>query len=206
MLGKLFGRKSDKPPEGQGGAVAEADDDMSRARAMRESQEREARGEPEPEHHEIIPATGENGENDEGSTIIGPDGTRTRKGMFRKFESKVRRKVDGYVDAKAVELLDDATRRAEQFRQETLMAVRENAMELLDVTEQRIDEKLVHIEKMLEERLQAELKMRLRALFFTLLFVLLMALISLGYVWFKRQAGLEEDPKTTTTEQTESRE
>lgn len=114
-----------------------------------------------------------------------------RKGLFRRFESGIRRKVDSYVDNKADELLDDATRRAEEFRQQTLDAVREHAMELLDVTEQRIDEKMVEIESMLEQRLQAELKMRLRAMFWTLVFVLIMALVSLGYVWFKQQSGLQ---------------
>jgi vacuolar-type H+-ATPase subunit H len=129
--------------------------------------------------------------NGEGSTIIGPDGLpKSKKGLLKRFESNIRRKVDGYVDNKAVELLDDATRRAEEFRQETLDAVRSHAMELLDATEQRIDEKLVEIEHMLETRLQAELKMRLRAMFWTLAFVLIMALVSLGYVWFKQRSGL----------------
>jgi hypothetical protein len=116
---------------------------------------------------------------------------RAKKGILRRFESNIRRKVDGYVDNKAGALLDDATRRAQDFRQETLDAVREHAMELLDLTERRIDEKLVDVEHMLEERLRAELKMRLRALFWTLAFVLLMALISLGYVWLKQRSGLQ---------------
>ncbi len=128
-------------------------------------------------------------ENGQGGQISGVNGN--RKGLFRRFESGIRRKVDSYVDNKADELLDDATRRAEEFRQQTLNAVREHAMELLDVTEQRIDEKMVEIESMLEQRLQAELKMRLRAMFWTLVFVLIMALVSLGYVWFKQQSGLQ---------------
>lgn len=115
-----------------------------------------------------------------------------RKGLLKRFESGIRRKVDSYVDNKADELLDDATRRAEEFRQETLDAVRMQAMELLDVTEKRIDEKMVEIEQMLEKRLEAELKMRLRAMFWTLAFVLIMALVSLGYVWFKQQSGLQD--------------
>ncbi len=144
---------------------------------------------PEPDAEPAEDATDTGTEN--GSTIIGPDGVaRPRKGLLRRFESNLRRKVDGYVDNKAGELLDDATKRAQQFRQETLDAVRGNAMDLLDLTEQRIDEKLVEIEQMLEKRLQAELKMRLRAMFWTLVFVLVMALVSLGYVWFKQQSGL----------------
>ncbi|MCC7507830.1 MAG: hypothetical protein IT464_00475 [Planctomycetes bacterium] len=127
--------------------------------------------------------------NGQGAPTDGGNGN--RKGLFRRFESGIRRKVDSYVDNKADELLDDATRRAEEFRQQTLDAVREHAMELLDVTEQRIDEKMVEIESMLEQRLQAELKMRLRAMFWTLVFVLIMALVSLGYVWFKQQSGLQ---------------
>jgi hypothetical protein len=139
-----------------------------------------------PEQPEPLP---ENGAEPVAETDTGA--VAKKKGLIRRFESNLRRKVDGYVDNKAVELLDDATKRAQQFRQETLDAVRGNAMELLDLTEQRIDEKLVEIEHMLEKRLQAELKMRLRALFWTLLFVLLMALVSLGYVWFKQQSGLQ---------------
>lgn len=141
------------------------------------------------EEAEDISSTPETG-TETGGIVIGADDAPAKKGIFRRFESNIRRKVDGYVDNKAGALLDDATRRAQDFRQETLDAVREHAMELLDLTEQRIDEKLVEVEHMLEERLRAELKMRLRALFWTLAFVLLMALISLGYVWFKQQSGL----------------
>jgi hypothetical protein len=136
----------------------------------------------------------------EGGAVISTDTAaiaREKKGLLKRWESKVRRKVDGYVDNKAGELLDDATKRAQQFRQETLDAVRGNAMELLDLTEQRIDEKLVEIEHMLEKRLQAELKMRLRAMFWTLVFVLVMALVSLGYVWFKQQSGLHNSNTAT---------
>lgn len=133
-----------------------------------------------------------------GSTIIGPDGKpHPKKGLFRKFESGIRRKVDGYVDAKADQLLDDATKRAEEFRQETLDAVRSNAMELLDLTERRIDEKLVEIEQALERRLRAELKMRLRALVWTLGFVLLMAAVSFAYVWVKQSAGVSKNAEST---------
>lgn len=124
-----------------------------------------------------------------------------KKGILRKFESGLRRAVDGYVDQKADALLDDATRRAEEFRQETLELVQDQAMQLLNVTEQRIDKKLQEIEAVLEERLRAELRMRLRALIWTLVFVLLMALVSVGYVWFKRQAGLENAPANAAKHQ-----
>ena len=127
-----------------------------------------------------------------------PD-TAARKGILRKFESGLRRAVDGYVDKKADALMDDATRRAEEFRQETLELVQAHAMELLDITEQRIDRKLQDIESVLEERLRAEMRMRLRALIWTLAFVLLMALVSVGYVWFKQRAGLENSPANTAS-------
>ncbi len=117
-----------------------------------------------------------------------------KKGLLRKFESNVRRAVDGYVDKKAGALLDDATKRAEDFRQETLDLVQSQAMQILDITEQRLDTKLQEIETLLEARLQAELRMRLRALIWTLAFVLLMAIISVAYVWIKRSAGLENAP------------
>lgn len=120
-----------------------------------------------------------------------------KKGLFRKMESNIRRAVDGYVDKKADALLDDATKRAEEFRQETLDIVQDQALQLLDITEQRIDKKLQDIEALLEERLQAELRMRLRALIWTLAFVLLMAIISVLYVWIKRSAGLENAPGNT---------
>ena len=123
-----------------------------------------------------------------------------KKGFLGKFESKVRRKVDSYVDSKADSLLDDATKRAEQFRQETLAEVHDNAMVLLDLTEQRIDEKLVEIEQMLEKRLRAELKMRLRAMFWTLVFVLIMAGVSFAYVYVKRSAGLDDNKATEQAE------
>lgn len=123
-----------------------------------------------------------------------------KKGLFRKMESNIRRAVDGYVDKKADALLDDATKRAEEFRQETLDIVQDQAMQLLDITEQRIDRKLQDIEKLLEERLQAELRMRLRALIWTLAFVLLMAIISVLYVWIKRSAGLENAPGNKAAE------
>lgn len=128
-------------------------------------------------------------------------GAAGKKGILRKFESGLRRAVDGYVDKKADALLDDATRRAEEFRQETLELVQDHAMQLLDVTEQRIDKKLQEIESVLEERLRAEMRMRLRALIWTLIFVLLMALVSVGYVWFKRQAGLENAPATNSAQE-----
>jgi vacuolar-type H+-ATPase subunit H len=127
------------------------------------------------------------------------DAGKAKKSLFDKFESKVRRKVDSYVDNKADALLDDATKRAEQFRQETLDEVHNHAMKLLDLTEVRIDEKLVEIEQMLEKRLRAELKMRLRAMLWTLAFVLIMALVSFAYVWVKRSAGLDN----TSTEQSD---
>ncbi|MCG3185027.1 MAG: hypothetical protein ICCCNLDF_03204 [Planctomycetes bacterium] len=129
-----------------------------------------------------------------------PETRAAKKSLLDKFESKVRRKVDSYVDNKADELLDDATRRAEQFRQETLKEVHDQAMQLLDLTEARIDEKLVEIEQMLEKRLQAELKMRLRAMLWTLAFVLLMAAVSFAYVWVKRSTGLEDNKATEQSE------
>jgi len=132
----------------------------------------------------------------EGGAADGPAAAK-KKGLLDKFESKVRRKVDSYVDGKADALLDDATKRAEQFRAETLAEVHDNAMKLLDLTEARIDEKLVEIESMLEKRLRAELKMRLRAMLWTLAFVLLMAAVSFAYVWVKRSTGLDN----TNTEQ-----
>jgi hypothetical protein len=191
MFAKLFGRKQAKDEGNDGNTPAEeasVNEDPKRP----DGDQPENHDEAEENHHDLAMV-----ENlDAGSDF---ESDPVRKGLFRKFESKVRRKVDGYVDAKAVELLDDATRRAEQFRQETLFAVRENAMQLLDLTEHRIDEKLVQIEKMLEERLQAELRMRLRALVLTLLFVLVMALISIGYVWLKRETGLETTPETQTS-------
>jgi hypothetical protein len=204
MFAKLFGRKqaSNHETDGQAPADEAAVNNDSGENADAESKpenDAETNAENGDEvnggaHHNLAMA----GDFDETGEF---ETEQVRKGIFRKFESKVRRKVDGYVDAKAVELLDDATRRAEQFRQETLFAVRENAMQLLDVTEHRIDEKLVHIEKMLEDRLQAEMRMRLRALILTLLFVLMMALISIGYVWFKRETGLEA-PLTDETQST----
>ena len=127
-----------------------------------------------------------------------------KKSLLKRFESNVRRKVDSYVDKKADVLLDEATERAEQFRQETIDEVHNTAMELLDVTEQRIDQKLKDIEKLLEERIRAELKMRLRALVWTLVFVLLMAMISVGYVWFKKSTGLDEQNNKPATESSES--
>lgn len=99
--------------------------------------------------------------------------------------------LDNYVDEKADEILQDATQRAEQFRHETLTQVKTQALELLDVAEKRIDDKLAAIERMLEERMRAELKMKLRALVWTLVFVLLMAAVSIAYIWIKRQQGLE---------------
>jgi len=122
-----------------------------------------------------------------------------KKGLLRKMESNIRRAVDGYVDKKADALLDDATKRAEEFREETLNIVQDQAMQLLDITEQRIDKKLQDIESLLEERLQAELRMRLRALIWTLAFVLIMAIISVLYVWIKRSAGLENAPGNAVT-------
>ena len=127
---------------------------------------------------------------------IDPSTAKVRKSLLGKFESKVRRKVDSYVDNKADALLDDATRRAEQFRQETLNEVHGQAMKILDLTEERIDEKLVEIEELLEKRLRAELKMRLRAMLWTLAFVLIMAGVSFAYVWVKRSTGLDEKTNT----------
>ena len=132
-------------------------------------------------------------------TAVTEDAPKTKKSLLDKFESKVRRKVDSYVDNKADALLDDATKRAEQFRQETLNEVHKQAMQLLDLTEARIDEKLVEIESMLEKRLRAELKMRLRAMLWTLAFVLLMAAVSFAYVWVKRSTGLDNQTKTEQT-------
>jgi len=119
-------------------------------------------------------------------------GTKARKKtMLSRLESGVRRKVDRYVDGKADKLMGEALTRAEEFRTETLEEVQSQALQILDLAEQRIDEKLVDIEMMLEKRLRAELRMRLRALIWTLGFVLLMALVSFVYVWVKRQAELD---------------
>lgn len=129
-----------------------------------------------------------------GTNLAATAPTPEKKGLLRKMGSNIRRAVDGYVDRKADALLDDATKRAEEFREETLEIVQNQAMQLLDITEQRIDRKLQDIENLLEQRLQAELRMRLRALIWTLAFVLLMAIISVLYVWIKRSAGLENAP------------
>lgn len=123
-----------------------------------------------------------------------------KKSLIKRFESNVRRRVDSYVDKKADTLLDEATERAEQFRQETINEVHGTAMELLDITEQRIDQKLKDIEEILEERIRAELKMRLRALVWTLIFVLVMAMISVGYVWFKKSTGLDNNGNSTAAD------
>ncbi|MCF6227344.1 MAG: hypothetical protein L3J82_01595 [Planctomycetes bacterium] len=127
-----------------------------------------------------------------------------KKSLLKRFESNVRRKVDSYVNEKTDGILDEATERAEQFRQETIDEVHNTAMDLLDITEQRIDQKLKDIEVILEERIRAELKMRLRALVWTLVFVLLMALISVGYVWFKKSTGLHESNSKPATDSSES--
>lgn len=128
---------------------------------------------------------------------------RRKKGMFDRIESKVRRKVDMYVDSKADSLLDQAKGVAEDFRAETLREVERQALELLDLAEDRIDEKLVEIEKMLDARLRAELKMKLRAMLWTLGFVLIMALVSFAYVWVKRHTGLENDEQAGNQAQVE---
>ena len=165
---RIFNKKGDA-------AVAEADkDDVSTSEPV---------SKPKPEDGAIV----------ESDAVPEGTGKVPKKSFLNKFESKVRRKVDSYVDNKADALLDDATRRAEQFRHETLEEVHNHAMKLLDLTEERIDEKLVEIEDMLEKRLQAELKMRLRAMLWTLAFVLIMAAVSFAYVWVKRSTGLDEN-------------
>ena len=174
----------------EGSAVAEADKDDAASDAEAENpSETSASDAVKPGSSVAQPA-------EEGSAIIVPGEAKPgKRGFLDKFESKVRRKVDSYVDNKADALLDDATRRAEQFRHETLAEVHDHAMKLLDLTEVRIDEKLVEIEDMLEKRLQAELKMRLRAMLWTLAFVLIMAAVSFAYVWVKRSTGLDDDKK-----------
>jgi hypothetical protein len=114
--------------------------------------------------------------------------------FFGGIKQRLKGEVDEYVNEKA----EEARLMAEQFRSDTLSQVKSQAFELLDITEQRIDKKLVEIEKMLDERLQQELKMRLRAMIWTLAFVLLMAIVSMIYVWAKHEAGLDK----TTTEST----
>ncbi|MCC6574077.1 MAG: hypothetical protein IT462_09810 [Planctomycetes bacterium] len=121
------------------------------------------------------------------------------KGIFSRLGQGMLGPLDNYVDEKSAEILEQATERAEEFRADTLVQVKTQALELLDTAEKRIDEKLAGIEKMLEERMRAELKMKLRALVWTLVFVLLMAAISIGYVWFKRNYGLE-NPRTGSGE------
>ena len=128
--------------------------------------------------------------------LIDAEAAQGKKSVFGRLESKVRRRVDSYVDKKAGKLMGDALEVAQEFREETLSEVHNQAMQLLDLTEERIDGKLVEIEAMLEKRLRAELKMRLRALIWTLAFVLVMAGVSFAYVWFKQQAGLKADNTT----------
>lgn len=108
-------------------------------------------------------------------------------GWIGGIKQRLKGEVDEYVNEKA----EEARAMAEQFRAETLAQVKAQAFELLDITEQRIDKKLSEIEKTLDARLQQELKMRLRAMVWTLAFVLLMAIVSMIYVWAKREAGLD---------------
>lgn len=91
--------------------------------------------------------------------------------------------VDAYVSKK----LDEARALAGGLAEETLGKARDEAHQLLDAIEKRIDAKLVEIEKMLEARVQREIYWKLVALRWTLLFVVLMALASLGYLLIRRR-------------------
>lgn len=90
------------------------------------------------------------------------------------------------VDAYVREKLDEAKVLAGGLAEETLQKVKIEAQLFLDVIEKRIDQKLVEIERLLEERVKRELYWKLVALRWTLLFVVLMAVVSLAYLIVKK--------------------
>lgn len=92
---------------------------------------------------------------------------------------KVREKTDRYIDEKRDELLFHARTEAEQFLSEQMILI-----------EAKVDAKIDEIERRFEALIEKEIRAKLRILIFTLSAVIVMSLLSLGYLYLKRQMGL----------------
>ena len=91
----------------------------------------------------------------------------------------VRKKTDEYIDKKSEAFVSHAKSEAERFMAEQMVLL-----------EARIDDKILEIEKVIDEQIEKELRNKLRILLFTLGALVFMSLISLGYLYVKRRFGL----------------
>ncbi len=91
----------------------------------------------------------------------------------------VQKKTDAYIDKKSEAFVSHAKSEAERFMAEQMVLL-----------EARIDDKILEIEKVIDEQIEKELRSKLRVLIFTLGAVILMSLISLGYLFVKQHFGL----------------
>ncbi|MFQ5588444.1 MAG: hypothetical protein ACE5F7_06355 [Nitrospiria bacterium] len=91
----------------------------------------------------------------------------------------VQKKTDEYIDKKSEAFVSHAKTEAEEFMAKQMMLL-----------EARIDEKILEIEKMIDEQIEKELRNKLKILIYTLAALILMSLVSLGYLYLKRRFGL----------------
>lgn len=91
----------------------------------------------------------------------------------------VQKKTDDFIEKKKEEFVSQARTEAEKFMAEQMVML-----------EAKIDDKILVIERVIDEQIEKELKNKLRILIYTLVAVILMSLISLGYLYIKRQMNL----------------
>ncbi len=91
----------------------------------------------------------------------------------------VQKRTDDFIDKKKEAFVSQAKTEAEKFMAEQMVLL-----------EAKIDEKILTIEKVIDEQIEKELKNKLRILIYTLAAVILMSLISLAYLYMKRKMNL----------------
>ncbi len=101
------------------------------------------------------------------------------RNLVDKATRSVQEKADEYIARHRSEFVSHARTEAERFIAEQVALI-----------EAKIDEKVAEIERKIDEQIEKEVKSKLKVLIYTLLAVIAMSLVSLAYLYFKRQAGL----------------
>ena len=101
------------------------------------------------------------------------------KAVGEKASQSLQQKSEAFIDKREEEFVSRARSEAEQFMINHILII-----------EQKVDSKILDIEKKMDELIEKEVRHKLRILIYTLLTVVLMSLVSLGYLYLKHRFGL----------------
>lgn len=101
------------------------------------------------------------------------------KAVGEKASQTLQKKSEAFIDKKEEEFVSRARTEAEQFMIDHILII-----------EEKVDSKILKIEKKMDDLIEKEVRHKLRILIYTLVTVILMSLVSLGYLYLKNKFGL----------------